>query len=98
MKIKNNKGFHGPTLRVYICPNCGKKRLYKEDGIPVSDRKVWSLDKTKMRYLDVCNNCLIKYAREDQIIYKQKKIKAKEAIEKGENLPDDVSLEDGLTE
>jgi len=96
MKLKNNKGFHGPTFRVYTCPNCGKSRLYKEEGFPVSDRKVWSLDKTKMRYLDVCNYCLRKYAEEDQIIYKQKQEKAKEAIEKGENLPEGVSLEDGL--
>lgn len=95
-KMHGIKGFRGITLRVFECPNCGKRRMYRPMDHEISSLKMPSMDNSKIRLVDVCDACLIKYMKEDEYYKEVKKNKAKKALEKGEDMPDGVSIEDAL--
>jgi len=90
------KGFRGPDLVLMACPQCRKRRMLRDAGHIISEVKALSLDNAKKRYIDVCQACLIKYAREDKE-YTDKRVRQAEiALENKESVEGNASLEDAL--
>lgn len=91
-------GFRGVTYRQMQCPQCGKRRMYRPEGYLSSMQKGLSLDNRQERYLDVCDACLKRYKREDEIYLETQVQLAKDSLDKKEPMPNGVSLEDALVE
>ncbi len=63
---KKESGFTGKTFRNYVCPNCTKQRMLREDGHTVSiEKHTASLpDGTELEHFtDVCDPCAKKISR-----------------------------------
>lgn len=89
-------GFRGVTMRVFDCPNCGKRRMARPNGYKISSETTVSLDKQTKRPIDVCALCQARFDEEDRAYLAKVADRAKEAAEKGEKLPEGISLEDTL--
>jgi len=94
-KLYGVKGFRGPELALMVCPQCGKRRMQRSVGHTISQLRQLSKDKESQRYIDVCDACFRRYAREDQQFEARAKI-AEQALQEGKDVKGNASLEDGL--
>ena len=95
-KLHGIKGFRGPELVLMVCPQCEEKRMMREKGHVISLLKCMSLDNSKKRYVDVCDTCLRRFAREDND-YKNRRVReAEQALLNKKDINGDASLEDAL--
>jgi len=93
---KDRSGFTGTTFALMECPKCGKRRMQRPLGHKVTLAKCLSPDKQSERYIDICHVCQYHYYIEDKKYTETKVNVAKTALQKGESIPDGVSLEDAL--
>jgi len=95
-KLHGVPGFRGPNLVQMECPQCGKRRMVREEGHVVSVMTTISLDNARKRYVDVCDACMERFRREDQEYKDRRVAEAEKALENKEDMKGNTSLEDAL--
>jgi len=93
-------GFNGPTLSVFNCPQCKKRRLYRPQGHVVSqeERTVEAVDGTEItHFIDICASCVGRLQRRFYAPAKKELRRVLKALHDPEKIDlGDKSLEDLL--
>lgn len=85
-------------LRQFICPQCNKPRLYRQQDHKVSDKKVkkeLASGETIEHFVDICQFCAIKLYNRYYVPTKADAKKVLHALKEGQSLGD-KSLEELL--
>lgn len=92
------KGFRGPELKNFDCPECGKFRMLRPVNHEASFEKkeIELRGITRLVYVDICEWCEAKFTRQIEKDVRDKAQKAQKAITNKEQFGDDISLEDAL--